>query len=73
MSAGRIISVVEDEFLARETGDAAARSAMRTSSARRRHDVALPAAPHHRVAAVHQEAVAGVGGLDEIVDRPGCR
>ena len=66
--AGGIIGMVEDEVLAREASD--------TRHDRRREchptgawrDVALPSAPHHRVAAIHQKAVAGVGGFDEIVD-----
>src|SRR5258705_12199367 len=65
--AGRIVHVVEDEFLARETRYVG-------HDRRRKHhapaawpDIALPSAPDDRVAACHHVAVSGVGYVREIV------
>ena len=52
--------MIEDEFFARKTGGLRDNWRRECQPASARSDVALPAAPHQRVAPSHQEPVAGV-------------
>src|SRR5262245_40125923 len=58
--------MVEDELLARETAHLRHHRDRQSQSSAAGSKVALPAAPHDRVAAIHQKAGAGVGSLEEV-------
>ena len=63
----RIVGMVEDKILTRQVRYARRDWRRKGHAAPTWNNVALPAAPHHGVAVVHQKAVAGVRSLDEIV------
>jgi hypothetical protein len=59
--------VIEDELLARQAAHSRHHRDRQDQSPAARRKVALPTAPHHRVAAIHQEAGPRVGSLIEVV------
>ena len=61
----RAARVVEDEFLARQSGHLRHDGQRDRQAAISGGEIALPAAPDHRVTAVHQKAVAGIARLDQ--------